>query len=439
MVAPFTAESTRNYKKDPTLNTLLPLIAIPSLGGTPGEVSAQEFMAQSLKDLDLEVHTWEINIDQLSRQPDFPGMEVPRTRALGVLGIWRGSGDLPALMINGHTDVVPPGDLDSWDRDPFDPHVATRDLTDHVVIGRGACDMKGGLASALTALRTLKASGFTPRGDILFAPVVGEEDGGLGTYALIREGLPTFYGDFNGDFNGDAPIAGAVIPEPTSLAIIPANAGALTFRVLVRGSATHASRRSEGISAIEKFFPILNSLRELESQRNENPDPLMARWDIAYPLSIGTVHSGDWASTVPDLLIAEGRYGVALGEDVLSAKLTLESAVAAACNSDPWLREHPVEVQWWGGQFASGRTDPNADIVRNAKAAHTCVLGHEPDTYAAPYGSDLRLLTGLASIPTIQYGPGDASVAHAPNEYVSIEQLHVTSRVIASLIERTLG
>jgi len=434
MVAPVRSESTRNPTEDFTLNTLLPLIAIPSLGGTPGEVSAQEFMAQRLMDLDLEVHTWEINIKELSQQPEFPGMEVPRTRALGVLGIWRGSGDLPALMINGHTDVVPPGDLDSWNRDPFDAHVAT-DRAEHVVTGRGACDMKGGLASALTALRTLKASGFTPRGDVLFAPVVGEEDGGLGTYALIREGLPTFYGDLN----GDAPIAGAIIPEPTSLAIIPANAGALTFRVLVRGSATHASRRSEGVSAIEKFFPILNSLRELETRRNENPDPLMARWDIAYPLSIGTVHSGDWASTVPDLLIAEGRYGVALGENVTSAKEALESAVAAACHGDSWLREHPVEVQWWGGQFASGRTDPNADIVRSATEAHSCVVGHEPDTYAAPYGSDLRLLTGLASIPTIQYGPGDASVAHAPNEYVSIDQLQVTSRVIAGLIEKTLG
>lgn len=89
MVAPFRSESTRNPTEDFTLNTLLPLIAIPSLGGTPGEVSAQEFMAQRLMDLDLEVHTWEINIKELSQQPEFPGMEVPRTRALGVLEIGR--------------------------------------------------------------------------------------------------------------------------------------------------------------------------------------------------------------------------------------------------------------------------------------------------------------------------------------------------------------
>src|SRR5829696_5962365 len=80
----------------------------------------------------------------------------------------------------------------------------------------------------------------------------------------------------------------------------------------------------------------------------------MAGYRLAYPLSVGTVRTGDWASTVPDALVAQGRYGVRLGEEPAVARAAFEAAVAAACERDPWLRDHPVRVTWWGGQFASG-------------------------------------------------------------------------------------
>lgn len=394
------------------------------MGGTAAESAAQWHVAEVLTAMGLEVHTWDMDIDVLADQSDFPGMEVERTEGVGVLGIWRGTGELPALMINGHTDVVPPGDLDAWDDDPFTP-VHTRILGEKVVVARGACDMKGGLVAAIAAVDGLRKAGFTPRGDILIAPVIGEEDGGLGTYSLLRDGLPRCYGD---------QIAGVIIPEPTSLALVPANAGALTFRLRVSGSAVHASRRTEGVSAIEKFYAIFTALQKLESQRNLSPDPLMQRWPIAYPLSVGTIHSGDWASTVPDLLIAEGRYGIALGEDVSTAREEFEQCVAHACEQDPWLRDHPVEVQWWGGQFASGRSDPRAAVIRHLAITHENIVGSSPEVFAAPYGSDLRLLTGLGGIPSVQYGPGDAGVAHAPNEYVLEKELLLTHQVVSDYI-----
>ena len=142
-----------------------------------------------------------------------------------------------------------------------------------------------------------------------------------------------------------------VIGEPTELDVIPANSGALTFRLRVRGLATHAARRTEGVSAIEKFWPVWQALRELERRRHEHVDPLTMRWPLAHPLSLGTVRAGDWASSVPDLLVAEGRLGVAIGEPVDAARADLEAAVTEACDADPWLRAHPVEVEWWGGQF----------------------------------------------------------------------------------------
>jgi acetylornithine deacetylase len=192
--------------------------------------------------------------------------------------------------------------------------------------------------------------------------------------------------------------------------------------------------RSTGVSALEKFVPVLRALAALEARRNALVDPLMARWPIAYPLSIGTVHAGDWASTVPDRLVAEGRLGVALGETVAHARADLENAVAEVCATDPWLRDHPVEVTWWGGQFAPGRTDPGADVVRRTSACHRAVTGTDPEVYGGPYGSDLRLLQGLGGIPTLQYGPGSARAAHAPDEWVPWDEVVTAARVLAGLI-----
>ncbi len=169
-------------------------------------------------------------------------------------------------------------------------------------------------------------------GDIVLASVQGEEDGGLGSYALLHRG-----------WRADA----CVIPEPTSLDLVPANAGSLAFRLRIPGRATHASRRSAGVSAVEKFWPIVEALTALEARRNHSCDPLFSRWDIPYPLSIGMVRAGQWASSVPDLLIAEGRLGVALGEPASGARGALEEAVAQACQDDSWLRAHPVEVESW--------------------------------------------------------------------------------------------
>lgn len=420
----------------PLLSQLEELIAIPSVGGTLAETSAQEFSADLLTSLGLEVHTWEMNLPELEKDPRFPGMEVPRASGLGVIGIWRGNGSRPALLINGHTDVVPPGNIDAWDHDPFHPHHARINDRD-VLVGRGSCDMKGGLVSAISAVAHLRRSGFEPLGDIVIAPVIGEEDGGLGTFSLVTEGFPRFYPE--GIDPAGPGFFGALIPEPSSLASIPANAGALTFRLRVEGAAIHASRRTEGVSAIEKFYPILDALTALERTRNLNPDPLMTRWPLAYPLSVGTIHAGDWSSTVPDLLIAEGRYGVALNENVDSAKSEFEQCVADACATDDWLRDHPVQVQWWGGQFASGQSEGTAPLLQQLANAHAQVTGDTVQMYGAPYGSDLRLLTGLAAIPTVQYGPGDAGIAHTNNEYVPLDELQTTAAVYSQVITTVLG
>ena len=147
--------------------------------------------------------------------------------------------------------------------------------------------MKAGLVASLWAVRGLTELKVPLRGDLVLATVVGEEDGGLGTYALLRRG-----------WRAEA----CVIPEPTSLVIAPASAGALTFRITVPGAATHASRRLSGVSAIEKFIPIFSALRRLEKERNAIKHPLAMRWELPIPIEIGKIAAGEWASNVPDTL-----------------------------------------------------------------------------------------------------------------------------------------
>lgn len=396
------------------------LVRIPSVGGTDAENEAQAAMAKRLAEGALEVDHWPIDLEAISTHPDFPGMEVERNEAWGLVGRLPGAGDGPTLLLNGHVDVVPTGDPDAWAGDPY-----AAELLDGRIHGRGACDMKAGLLAAHWAVQAIRTAGVQLRGDVLIAPVQGEEDGGLGSFALLQRG-----------WTADA----CVIPEPTELDVIPANAGALTFRLRIRGLATHAARRADGVSAIDKFWPIHRALADLEQRRHEHVDPLAARWELAHPLSIGSLRSGDWASSVPDLLVAEGRLGVAIGEPVTEARSELEAAVVEACADDPWLRDHPVEVEWWGGQFASGRIPQDSDLIERVQRAHRLAGGGaDQEVYGAPYGSDLRLLTGLGGIPTVQYGPGDAQLAHGPHESVAVDEIAVAARAIALLVLDVCG
>lgn len=398
---------------DEMIGEVVRLVRIPSVSGTDAENDAQHHMAALFNATAMEVDHWEIDLDDVMAHTDFPGVEVDRREAWGLVGRLAGSGGGASLMLNGHVDVVPIGDPNAWTGNPFDGAIR-----DGRLYGRGSCDMKAGLIAAYWAIRAIENTGVRLRGDVLIAAVQGEEDGGLGTFSMLQRG-----------WRADA----CVIPEPTDLDIVPANSGSLTFRLRVRGHATHASRRTEGVSAIEKFWPIWNALSDLEARRHVRVDPMTTKFKLAHPLSIGTIHAGDWASSVPDLLVAEGRLGVALDEPVDEAKRQLEATIAAACASDEWLRDHPVEVEWWGGQFASGRLPASSDLVERVRAAHHAAQGAPQHVWAAPYGSDLRLLVRHGGIPTVQYGPGDVALAHGPDEHVPIADIVTTARTLALL------
>jgi len=402
------------------VETLVKMLQIPSVTGSDAESDLQALQANLLSELGFEVDHWKLDLDELAAHPDFPGSEVPREEGYGTVGVLGPSEELPALILQGHVDVVPTGDLDNWeDRNPWSGLIK-----DNAVHGRGACDMKAGVAANLAVARAIASSGVKLERPLAVHTVVGEEDGGLGAFATMLRG-----------HRGEA----AVISEPTSGKVVVANAGALTFELRVHGLATHGSSRLAGQSAFDAFLPIYAAIADLERVRNAHIDPLFEGNPLPCPISIGIIRAGDWASSVPDLLVAEGRMGVLLDEEPANARNALQQAVAAASAKDPWLSKHPVSVTWPGGQFASGRIDSTHPLIKETTNAIRTIEYRNAPLGAAPYGSDLRLYSGIGGIPTLHYGPGDVRLAHGPREQVDITELINTTRSLALLAARRCG
>jgi acetylornithine deacetylase len=179
-------------------------------------------------------------------------------------------------------------------------------------------------------------------------------------------------------------------------------------------------------------------LLEFEAERQKDADPRFR--DVRYPygLSIGRVEAGDWASSVPDRLVAEGRYGVRLGEPVDVAKEAFAARLAALCAAHPWLAEHPVRLSWIGGAFASGHLPAGHNLLAATQAAVADAGGGVAEERAVPAGTDLRLYTA-AGVPTLHYGPGDLRLAHSPREMVAVAEVVTAARAFALLALRSCG
>ena len=395
------------------LATLTDLIALPTLGGqeTPG----QEYVARFLQHIGAETDVWDIDLVALRQHPSY-GEEVPREHALGVVGALGQARGGRSLILNGHMDVVPAGDERNWH---YPPWQATR--VGNLIYGRGASDMKGGLACALHAAQAVQEAGVALNGRLLIESVVGEEDGGLGTLAAVLRG-----------YRAD----GAILIEPTRLAVAPAQAGALNFSVTVPGLSAHGCVRDEGVSAIEKFVPIHQALLKLEEERNRRIPPLYAHCVLPFALSIGQLQAGNWASSVPEQLVFRGRYGLPPGEDPAAARWQFEEAVAHACYGDHWLRAHPPVVEWWGGQIVPAEIPLDHPLVETVAASFAAATGLPATVEGMTYGADMRLLVHEGQTPAVLFGPGDVRRAHAPDEFVTVSELEATVRSLALAILR---
>jgi acetylornithine deacetylase len=394
------------------------LVRVPSVTGDEGAV--QDLVASLLADAGARVERLEVDPAEARADPDWPGDEMPRDRLPIVLGRLGRAGGRRIVLV-GHVDVVPVGDLATWTHDPW---AAERD--GDRLYGRGAVDMKGGVASILGAVRALVASGLAERlgGEILVAIVPSEEDGGQGMLAAIRAGV-----------TGDM----AVITEPTGLDVVIAHAGAITFKLTVPGRAAHASVRREGISALDNLQTLVRALEADETARNAaETDPLMTVHGLPYATIIGKVSGGAWASSVIDRIEAEGRYGVKLGQTWRDAERDLQRCIDDANESDPFLRDHPATVELTGGKFSSSRVPADHPLPVGLAAMVEAVLGREPELAGEPYGADMRLLVNEGGTPTVIFGPGDKRVAHSADEWVSVTEVADCARTLAAWLVREL-
>jgi acetylornithine deacetylase len=285
--------------------------------------------------------------------------------------------------------------------------------------------MKAGVAANIFAIQALQSLAFRPAGDVVVESVIGEESGGVGTLTTIVKG-----------FKADA----AIITEPTRLRLCPVQSGALTFRIKVAGRAIHACMKPYGISAIEKFYLLLQAVQQLEQRRHvEYKNPLYEDPNNIAPVNFGTLHSGEWPSTVPDELVVEGRFGVLPGESTDAARRALANALMAAAQQDSWLADHPPSLEWFEGQFESGETPQESPIVCAIAEGHAQILGKAPIVQGVTYGSDLRLFTNHGGIPAVLYGPGSIFDAHTVNEHVDLEEVVAATKVLACIVSSWCG
>lgn len=378
----------------------------------PDETHAQEVVIAIAERLGLHVETHEEEVDALRRLDGYPGEEVDRNRLLSVSVTSPGQyAEAPRLCLSGHVDVVPTGEQ-PWTSPPFAPRI-----DDGRIYGRGAADMKAGVIAALHALATVTRVATQPPGDVVLHSVVAEEDGGLGAFAALRR---------------DADFAACVIPEPTDGQIICAHGGALTFTGRISGRAAHASDRLAGISALDRFLPVYQALQDIERQLNTDvTHPLMGDKQLPYPLNVGRITAGDWASTVPDELVFECRAGVPVGTSAADVRRLVEQAVAKAADQ----LDDPPTIAWTGGQFEASETPTDHPLVVAVTDAAATVTGTTPKPAGASYGSDMRLYRAYG-IPTVMFGPGDLHQAHATDESVAIDDVVTHARILAVLAAR---
>lgn len=395
-----------------------------SFSSTQGEEAPlQRWLRGHLDDLGFETVTWTADAGVLATHPSFPDdpAEIPVADRPSVAGILElGDPDAgPTLVLNGHCDVVP-AERDSWSSDPFEP---TWD--DGRLVGRGACDMKSGLATCIYSAAYLAETTSELDGRIVVESVVGEEEGGIGAAAAAMDNPYPFERD------------AAIVAEPTELRAVTAVEGSLMQRIHLEGRSAHAATRWRGESVLPHFEAIRQALCDLEEKRCDRVShPLYEAFEIPWPISVGTVNAGNWASSVPAELTAEVRTGVAPGETVDTVEEEVAAAIEAVVETRPWLQAHPPRVERFSIQFEPAEVGASAPVVKALQASLSeADLPTEPT--GATYGADSRHYEA-AGIPTVLFGPGTIDVAHFPDESIEWSEIEIAADVLVETARRFL-
>ena len=390
-------EGTRDYNPpldvstdDPvTLTQTLVQInsANPSMGSIPGpgETAIASYIAAWLEHRDLETH-W---IEPTKGRPS-------------VVGVSRGTGGGKSLMFNGHIDTVT---LVGYEGDPLSGKIENGKL-----YGRGAADMKCGVAAALVALANSKSLNL--RGDVIFAGVADEEDLSIGTEDVLKAG-----------WRAD----GAIVNEPTDLCVVDSHKGFVWLEVDIHGVASHGSRADLGVDAIAKAGHFLAELdRYAQRLRNSRPDS---------PVGPPTIHAslikgGEEASSYPANCSITLERRTIVGETASSIEHEIREL----------LENIQTQVDGFNFTLRATASRPALETPRDTSfrdlvcAEVGAAMGVPPTVKAEPYWTDCALLAA-EGIPALLWGPIGEGL-HAKEEWVDVESIRTVARVLTSVAGR---
>jgi acetylornithine deacetylase len=389
------------------------LVRIPSVVGDEGE--AQQYVERLYRDLGLGVDVFEADRRELEQHPAYIKVDWPYAGRPNVVGKLAGDPSAKSLILNGHIDVVSPEPASAWTHDPWGGEVA-----DGKIWGRGAADMKSGLAANYFALKSLLACGLRPKGSVVLQSVIEEEaGGGGGTLACFMRGYRA---------------GGIICTEPQAFRVVISHLGVNYFRVRLEGKPIHAGRAHLGVNAVGKMLKIYDSLVALDEARAARIRyPLFEKRDgRSCNLSIGTFHAGDWPSTVAGSATMEGRLSFVPGERMVDVQGEVEKTIRSVAQQDEWLREHPPTVEWFGWHAEPWEQSPDDPFIRVFADTTRDVLGIEPDIAGLTAGLDARF-GAYFDTPGLAFGPTGGNI-HGVDEWVEIESIVQATKVLACAI-----
>lgn len=337
--------------------------------------------------------------DDIKEDPEYshPSDPVSYEGRANVVAFRRGSGGGRSVILQTHADVVPAGD---WG-DAFTPR-----QEDGVIYGRGACDAKGHIAAIWLALAALEEMGVNLKGDIQTQIVVEEEFGGNGALSLLRQG-----------YTADA----VLIAESTEMQIHPANRGAIWFRIEIEGLPKHMGRKHEGISAIDLSYRVIHALYGYEKKiiADSARYPGFERYTNPVQVNIGMLRSGEWPSMVAGNALIEGGVGFLPNRSMEQVKREIKQVIERI--DDAWLRSH-YTLTFPRLHNDSYETDYHHPAVLALE--ESCKSsGLESDVFGWNVSCDARLYAKIGNMPTMVFGAGSITDAHARDEKVEFADL----------------
>lgn len=391
-----------------TRSLLMDLIRIPSTRGNEGP--AIRLLAEQITPFVDECRFVEIP-DSIQNDPDYAfrleNFSYKNTPQLEC--VIHGTGKGPALLFNAHLDVVPPSE---GQHNAFQPWEENGNI-----YGRGAVDDKGQVAALFALTMTLREHGSLPSGDLIFHFVVEEENGGNGTLAMVRRGV-----------KADV----AVVMEATEFHVVPAVRGAVWFELETYGRAGHSGNIAGRVSALDKAFEAIKLFKDYHDRllAGSRHLPLFDVYEDPMPLTIGQCEAGNWPASVPARAVLKGLIGFLPNTNRFEVQKELRKVLETA--PDEWLRENfKLTFPMLNSDGNMLPVDhPVVEKLLNALAAN----GLPQKVRAMTAACDAWFYNNIAGIPTVVFGGGSLSCAHAADEHILLDDVFQTASVLLNFV-----